>query len=278
MGEAVLRAGSCRGEACRVRLPRHWSPVRLPVAPGVGAAPPTDTSALTDAVTVEGVRAHQAELQAIATANGGTREASTPGYFELSRLRRRPDGGRRLRGHATAVRIQLLRGARALTLAGTSAGFPFTYVEGVDISTMDYSGDGTLRAASSRRPTTSSCRYPSASPTAPVQLGLRGRGLRRVHRRHRPRPARHLRLLASRSPTRSRGRRRRGDRLQRGQHPRALGVSSSARRRFPQAVPVLEMSAAGGRRASSSFIRSRARRRPHGRRWRGATSNRLRGP
>ena len=33
-------------------------------------------------VTLEGVRAHQAALQAIATANGGTRAAGTPGYTE----------------------------------------------------------------------------------------------------------------------------------------------------------------------------------------------------
>ena len=35
---------------------------------------------LLECVTVEGVRAHQAALQAIADANGGTRETGTPGY------------------------------------------------------------------------------------------------------------------------------------------------------------------------------------------------------
>ena len=45
-----------------------------------GAAPVTDTSALTEAVTVEGVLEHMEAFQAIADANGGTREASTPGY------------------------------------------------------------------------------------------------------------------------------------------------------------------------------------------------------
>ena len=40
-----------------------------------------DSSALRDAVTVEGVRAHQAAFQAHADANGGIREASSPGYF-----------------------------------------------------------------------------------------------------------------------------------------------------------------------------------------------------
>jgi Zn-dependent M28 family amino/carboxypeptidase len=55
-------------------------------SPG-GAAPPgcanrtnTTYKALLDCVTLEGVRAHQAALQAIADANGGTRAAATPGY------------------------------------------------------------------------------------------------------------------------------------------------------------------------------------------------------
>jgi hypothetical protein len=52
----------------------------LGVVPGAGAAPPTETSALTSAVTLEAVRDHQAAFQEIADANGGTREASTPGY------------------------------------------------------------------------------------------------------------------------------------------------------------------------------------------------------
>ena len=49
------------------------------VVPSV-AAVGTDTSALRDAVTVAGVRAHQAALQAIADANGGTRASGTAGY------------------------------------------------------------------------------------------------------------------------------------------------------------------------------------------------------
>lgn len=39
-----------------------------------------DSSALRTAVTLDGVRAHQAALQAIATANGGTRVAGAPGH------------------------------------------------------------------------------------------------------------------------------------------------------------------------------------------------------
>ncbi len=48
--------------------------------PTVSAAVTPDTSAFLDAVTVDGIREHQAALQAIADANGGHREASSPGY------------------------------------------------------------------------------------------------------------------------------------------------------------------------------------------------------
>jgi Zn-dependent M28 family amino/carboxypeptidase len=46
----------------------------------VSATPLIDSAALRDAVSVGGVRAHQAALQAIADANGGTRASQTPGY------------------------------------------------------------------------------------------------------------------------------------------------------------------------------------------------------
>jgi hypothetical protein len=57
------------------------------LAPPVLAGPPACDSRtnnthakLAECVTLEGVRAHQAALQAIADANGGTRAAGTPGY------------------------------------------------------------------------------------------------------------------------------------------------------------------------------------------------------
>lgn len=46
----------------------------------VQSAVSVDTNSLREAVTVEGVRAHQAAFQAHADANGGTREASSAGY------------------------------------------------------------------------------------------------------------------------------------------------------------------------------------------------------
>jgi hypothetical protein len=44
------------------------------------AAVPTDSTNLRNALTVENIRAHQEELQAIADANNGTRASGTPGY------------------------------------------------------------------------------------------------------------------------------------------------------------------------------------------------------
>jgi len=51
------------------------------VSLSVQSAVSVDTSSLRTAVTVEGVRSHQAAFQAHADANGGTREASSAGYI-----------------------------------------------------------------------------------------------------------------------------------------------------------------------------------------------------
>lgn len=50
------------------------------ISVSVHSAVSVDTSSLREAVTVEGVRSHQAALQVAADANGGIREASSPGY------------------------------------------------------------------------------------------------------------------------------------------------------------------------------------------------------
>ena len=50
------------------------------VSPSCGSRVNNTFNKLLECVTLEGVRAHQAGLQAIANANGGTRAAGTPGY------------------------------------------------------------------------------------------------------------------------------------------------------------------------------------------------------
>src|SRR5262245_35065336 len=52
----------------------------LLVVPAASADEPASTQGLRKAVTLAGVREHQAALQAIANANNGTRASGTPGY------------------------------------------------------------------------------------------------------------------------------------------------------------------------------------------------------
>ncbi|MGY1615745.1 M28 family metallopeptidase [Geodermatophilus sp. SYSU D00691] len=104
----------------------------------------TDTSDLRDAVTVEAVLGHLAEFQEFADLSDGTREASTLGY-ELS-----ADYVAGLLGAAgyevsrQPFEYNFFEELAAPTVTSTSPGFPFTYENGVDISTMDYSGSGTV--------------------------------------------------------------------------------------------------------------------------------------
>jgi Zn-dependent M28 family amino/carboxypeptidase len=116
----------------------------LSPATGAFAAPPTDSTALRDAVTVEAVRAHQAQFQEFADLSEGTREASTLGYTLSADY---------VAGLMAAAGYEVTRQPfeyffyeelAPATATGTSPGFPFTYVDGVNISTMDYSGSGTV--------------------------------------------------------------------------------------------------------------------------------------
>jgi Zn-dependent M28 family amino/carboxypeptidase len=114
------------------------------VAGGASAAAPTDTSALREAVTVEAVRAHKAEFQSFADLSGGTREASTLGY----RLSADYVAGLMEAAGYSVMRqpfeYNYFEELAPAVVSGTSPGFPFTYTDGVNISTMDYSGSGTV--------------------------------------------------------------------------------------------------------------------------------------
>src|SRR5262245_43686586 len=89
VGAAGALAGS-EARSSRMVHYRHLRRVAGGVSVVVGLALTTvmpasadngvDSSALRDAVTVQGILAHEQALQAIANANGGTRAAGTPGY------------------------------------------------------------------------------------------------------------------------------------------------------------------------------------------------------
>jgi hypothetical protein len=95
-------------------------------------------------VTVGGVRTHQAQFQAFADANGGTREASTAGYTASADYvaAQMEDVGYEVTRQP--FEYNYFEELAPATLAGTSAAFPFTYEPGDNISTMDYSGSGTF--------------------------------------------------------------------------------------------------------------------------------------
>jgi Zn-dependent M28 family amino/carboxypeptidase len=113
-------------------------------APGASAAPAINTAELRDAVTLAGVREHQQQFQNFADKSDGTREASTLGY-ELS--------ADYVAGLMDAAGYSVTRQPFEYnffdelappTVVGTSPGFPFTYTDGQNISTMDFSGSGTV--------------------------------------------------------------------------------------------------------------------------------------
>ncbi len=99
-----------------------------------------------EAVTLEAVRAHQAEFQGFADLGNGTREASTLGYDlsadYIAGLLGPEGAGYQVTRQSFDYNFYEELAAPVVT--GTSAGFPFTYSDGVNISTMDFSGSGTV--------------------------------------------------------------------------------------------------------------------------------------
>ncbi len=111
----------------------------------VTAAVEVPTEGLRAAVTLEGVRAHQAALQAIADANGGTRASGTPGYdasrdYVIAQLQ--------AAGYQITVQPFDFAFFQELSLAemAQTAPNPAVYVNGTDFLTMEYSGSGDVTA------------------------------------------------------------------------------------------------------------------------------------
>ena len=113
----------------------------------VSSAVRIDTSALLEAVTVEGVRAHQAAFQAAADANGGIRESSTPGYFASVDY---VAGKMVAAGYIVTVQefdypfFEELQPAELEQVAPVPTVYP--YFNDAGFATMEYSGSGDVTA------------------------------------------------------------------------------------------------------------------------------------
>ena len=117
----------------------------LAAVPSASAATKTDTSVLRQAVTVDGVRQHQAVFQAIADANGGIREASSPGYFASADY---VAGEMAAAGYDVTVQPFDFPyfAENSPAVLEQVAPNPTTYVLDDDFATMSYSGSGDVTA------------------------------------------------------------------------------------------------------------------------------------
>ena len=112
------------------------------------AAVPVDTEAFRAAITPQGVRAHQYELQSIADTNGGTRAASTPGHeASLEYIKLLVESA----GYVVTVQpfdfpyFQEQSPAQLEQLAPVPTVYP--YAEASGFFTMTYSGAGEITGA-----------------------------------------------------------------------------------------------------------------------------------
>ena len=111
----------------------------------VSAAVPTDSTALRSQVNAAEILTHLQEFQDFASANGDTREASTPG-FDLSAdyVAELMDAAGYTVSRQTFEYNFFEEVAPPVLLGLTPSPFPYTYDDGEEISTMDYSGSGSV--------------------------------------------------------------------------------------------------------------------------------------
>jgi len=155
--------------------------VALVVTPLSSTAVGTDSSTLRGAVTVSGIMAHQTAFQNIATANGGTRAAGTPGYdASLAYVKAQLDA---TGYYDVVVQPFLFDSFRevATPVFQRISPAPRTFVANEDFITMDYSetGDvtGTLVATNdivippgaAASTSNSGCELSDFTPASPTQ-------------------------------------------------------------------------------------------------------------
>jgi hypothetical protein len=132
----------------------------LGAAPAALADPASDSAKLREAVTLQNIRKHQAALQAIADANGGTRASGTAGYdqsvdYVVKKLREA-----KYQPTVVPFNFDFFRELAPATLDQT-APTPTSYQTG----TFTYSGSGNVTAGV----TPSTCRcHPRPSRARPA--------------------------------------------------------------------------------------------------------------
>ncbi|MPZ90719.1 MAG: M20/M25/M40 family metallo-hydrolase [Actinobacteria bacterium] len=109
------------------------------------AAPPTDTSALRDAVSVEGIMEHEAAFQEIAEQNNDTRASGTPGYDESADYVAGLLEGAGYDVTRQEFDYEQFSETAEPVLDPTSPDLP-PYTPGEDFATMEYSGSGDVTA------------------------------------------------------------------------------------------------------------------------------------
>ncbi|MGH3367644.1 MAG: M28 family metallopeptidase [Nocardioidaceae bacterium] len=109
------------------------------------AAEPTDTSALRDAVTVDGVREHMVALQRIAKRNDNTRASGTPGYDASAAYVTRVLTNAGYTVTEQEFEYELFRQVGPSILDPVSPDRA-AYVDETDFTVMEYSGSGDVTA------------------------------------------------------------------------------------------------------------------------------------
>jgi Zn-dependent M28 family amino/carboxypeptidase len=105
---------------------------------------PTDTTALRNAVTVDGIMKHESAFQDIANSNGGTRVSGTPGYDASAAYVKN-----QLKAAGYNVTVQeftypFFQELTDTTFSRTAPPPEEPYIRGEDFNIMGYSGSGTV--------------------------------------------------------------------------------------------------------------------------------------